>query len=121
MSELLFSKKHIWVNSEEEKVKVGITDYAQDKLGNILFINLPDCEEDVVIGNTFGDIESVKTVSDLISPVDGKVISVNEDLVDEPDIINDTPYKAWLIEVEASKKSDELMTESEYKEYLEKL
>lgn len=121
MKEIKFSKKHIWVCKDGEKVKVGISNYAQDKLGNVLFLNLPDCGEIVQIGKAFGDIESVKTVSDLISPVNGRVISVNEELVEEPDSINENPYEAWFIEVLIDEENNDLMTEAEYKEYVEKL
>ena len=121
MSELKFSKKHIWVSTESDRVKLGVTDYAQEQLGNILFLNLPDCDEKIHIGAAFGDIESVKTVSDLISPVDGTVISVNEKLMDEPDEISDNPYESWFVEIEVSNISEELMTESEYKDYLQTL
>lgn len=121
MGAILFSKEHIWIKEEENTAKLGISDYAQEKLGNILFLNLPDSDDKLLIGNTFGDIESIKTVSDLISPIDAKVISVNEDLVDEPNVINSKPYESWFMEVEVLSKSDDLMTESEYKEYIKTL
>lgn len=121
MSGLQFSKKHLWIAIDGNMAKIGISDYAQDKLGNILFLNLPDSGEELIIGSAFGDIESVKTVSDLISPVNGKVVSVNEELIDEPDLINDEPYKSWLVEVEINALSEELMSEEKYKDYIETL
>jgi glycine cleavage system H protein len=121
MSEMRYSKKHLWVKTEDNKATIGITDYAQEKLGNILFLNLPDCDEEISIGEAFGDIESVKTVSDLISPVSGVVIAVNEDLMNEPDEINENPYDSWFIEVEVSAEHTELMSDNQYKEYLETL
>ena len=121
MGELLFSPKHIWVKIGGNIVIMGISDYAQKKLGNILFLNLPDCDEEITMGNVFGDIESVKIVSDLISPVSGKVTSINEDLLGEPDLINDKPYESWFIKVKVENISEELMSEEEYKEYIKTL
>jgi glycine cleavage system H protein len=118
MSEKKYSKKHLWVEIEENIATIGITDYAQEKLGNVLFINLPEYEDKIFIGTALGDIESTKTVSDLISPVSGTVTDVNEELIDEPDVINDTPYESWLIRVEVSAEDTELMSEAEYEEYI---
>lgn len=114
MDDRLFSKKHVWVVRNAHTVTLGITDFAQEKLGNIMFLNLPDVGEKLKIGQRFGDIESVKTVSDLISPVEGEVIKINEELVDEPDIINDEPYASWFVEVKVISFSDELMDEETY-------
>lgn len=121
MSELMYSKKHLWIDKNGEYVTIGITDYAQNKLGNILFLNLPDCNEELSVGVEFGDIESVKTVSELISPVSGIVIDVNEELMDEPDRINETPYDAWLVKVHKSMEDKELMSKVQYKEYIKTL
>lgn len=114
MDDRLFSKKHIWVLKNADTVTMGITDFAQEKLGNIMFLNLPDVGERLKTGQHFGDIESIKTVSDLISPVDGEVVKINEELVDEPDIINEEPYTSWLVEVKVTSLSDELMDEETY-------
>ena len=121
MNKLLFSKNHIWVLLNGDSAKVGITDYAQQKLGDILFLNLPDVEDTLKVGETFGDVESVKLVSDLISPMNGYVVSINEDLVDEPELINNEPYSAWFAEIKEFELSKELMTEEEYKEFVESL
>jgi len=110
----LFSDKHIWILMQGETATIGITDYAQEKLGNIMFINLPEAGEDIERGQSFGDIESIKTVSDLLSPVDGEVIKVNEEVMDEPDLINEKPYDSWFIEVKVRNVSENLMDEETY-------
>lgn len=118
MSELLYSKKHIWIKGGgTTDVLLGITDYAQEKLGTILFLALPDIGEKLNIGERFGDIESVKTVTDLISPVDGVVVEVNEKLLDEPEEINENPHQSWLIKVEVENKQNDLMDWEDYDAY----
>lgn len=121
MDDRLYSKKHIWVSQTAEIVTLGITDFAQDKLGTVMFLNLPDVGEHLKIGKRFGDIESIKTVSDLISPVEGEVVKINEGLVDEPDMINDRPYTSWFVEVKVVALSDELMNEEAYLSQKEEL
>jgi glycine cleavage system H protein len=116
-----FSKEHLWILQEGNKAKIGISDYAQEKLGNILFLNLPDEEDELIVGSVFGDIESVKTVSDLIAPLSGRVVAVNEDLIDEPDAINEEPYESWFVEVELADLPEDLMTENDYKEFVNNL
>lgn len=118
---LLYSKDHIWVEQDGEMFRLGISDYAQDSLGVILFLNLPDEGDKLRIGECFGDIESVKTVSDLISPVTGKVVRVNEPLLDEPSEINERPYECWFLEVEADGQAEDLMDEDAYQQYRESL
>ena len=113
---LLFSKDHIWIRIDEDKAKLGMTDHAQSKLKSILFINLPDEGENVKIGERMGDVESIKTVSDLISPITGIVTSVNESIMDEPYLVNEEPYESWLIEIKVDKLSDNLMDEAQYLE-----
>lgn len=117
----LFSAKHIWIKQEGETARVGISAYAQEKLGDIMFVNLPDTDEKVRIGQKFGDVESIKTVSDLISPADGTVTAVNEDVIDEPDRLNEDPYKNWLVELRVDKVEGELLTEEEYESRKEEL
>ena len=114
MAERLFSKDHIWILADEGTATIGITDYAQEKLGSIMFLNLPEVGDGISTGERFGDVESIKTVSDLISPVDGEVLKVNEDLVDEPDAINEDPYENWFIEVKVASLSRDLMDEETY-------
>ncbi len=98
--ELLYVKSHEWVKfSDEATAKIGITDFAQNALGDLVFVNLPEVGDTVEIGVSFGDVESVKAVSDIFSPVTGKVIAVNGELLDSPEAINANPYEAWFIEV----------------------
>lgn len=118
MSKRLFSKDHLWVFQTDNTVKIGISDYAQKKLKSVLFLTLPETGEQVVFGKRFGDIESVKTVSDLISPITGVVTQINEDLLDDPSAINENPYDSWLIKVEGDIIADALMDEETYKSYV---
>ena len=117
----LFSKDHVWVLQTGDTAKLGVSDYAQEKLGSVVFLNLPNVGENLSIGQRFGDIESIKTVSDLISPLDGKVTAVNDELADELDAVNEAPYESWFIKVEIKAMSDELMDEDAYREYMDKL
>lgn len=97
---LLYSKSHEWVAfTGENTAKIGLTDFAQKALGGIVFINLPEKGEVLAADSVFGDIESVKAVSDLISPLNGTVTAINEELLDKPGKINDAPYEAWLVEL----------------------
>ena len=86
---LYYSKNHLWLKTDRNTAEIGLTDYAAEKLRNIVFVNLPDVGEHLSEGEKFGDVESVKTVSDLISPVDGEVTEVNETLLDEPEVISE--------------------------------
>lgn len=123
----LFSKEHVWVltqgniattaaatTTENTAVKLGITDYAQKKLKSVMFLNLPDIGDELKIGEKFGDIESIKTVSDLISPVAGKVTAINEELMDDPSVINTSPYESWFIEIATTQLADDIMNEDAY-------
>lgn len=114
MSKRLFSNKHVWFFQDGEIATIGITEYAQEKLGSIMFLNLPEVGEKIEAGQRFGDIESIKTVSDLFSPVDGEVLKINEELVDEPEAINEDPYESWFIEVKVTTIPDDLMDEETY-------
>ncbi len=114
----LFSKDHLWVYQTDNTAKIGITDYAQKKLKAILFVNLPDVGDRVTSGVRLGDIESIKTVSDLISPVTGTVVHINEDLIDDPSVVNEDPYESWFIEVEVESLPDDLMDEEAYKKHV---
>ena len=121
MSNLLYSKDHEWVLSlEGNRVRIGISDYAQNSLGDIVFVENPEEGDDVTAGETMGSIESVKAVSDLISPVSGSVVLVNEALEDSPESINEKPYEAWLIEVELSNPDElnSLLKEDEYQAFI---
>lgn len=99
---LKYAKDHTWLRCEDEKAFIGITDYAQQSLGNIVFIELPEAGDEIEAEGKFGEVESVKATSELLMPVSGKVVEVNEDVLDNPDIINKSPYDTWLIAVEMS-------------------
>jgi glycine cleavage system H protein len=115
-----YSKSHEWVKEKDGGVLIGITDYAQDALGDIVFANLPEIGDTVAKGVPFGDVESVKAVSDIYSPVSGKVVAVNEEIIDSPEKMNSAPYDAWLIEVGEVSDKEALMSAAEYKEFCEK-
>lgn len=120
--DLKYSKEHEWVRQEGNKVYIGITDFAQSELGDIVFVELPEEGDEVEANESFGSVESVKTVSELYSPVSGTVVEVNEDLEDNPEYVNDSPYEdAWMIVVEISDESelDDLLTADEYKAFVE--
>ncbi|NWF97786.1 MAG: glycine cleavage system protein GcvH [Nitrospirae bacterium] len=120
--DLKYHKEHTWVKVSGRKVTIGITDYAQDALGDIVYIDLPEIDTDVEANTEIGEIESTKATSSLISPVSGKVIEVNEELSDTPEIINEDPYgKAWIAVIEINDESelDDLMDASEYTKYIE--
>lgn len=119
--ELRYSEEHEWVKVEGEKVRVGITHFAQSELGDIVFVELPEVGDEVTANEPFGSVESVKTVSELYAPISGKVVEVNEDLSDSPEYVNESPYeKAWMIVVEPSNSGDvdNLMTAEQYEEMI---
>lgn len=115
---LSYSKTHEWVTEESGKTRVGLTDYAQDSLGELVFVNLPEVGDDITVGESFGDVESVKAVSDIYSPVSGKVAAINEQLLDAPEMINAEPYSAWLIEVEDVSEREELLDAAAYETFV---
>ncbi|MBO4358957.1 MAG: glycine cleavage system protein GcvH [Erysipelotrichaceae bacterium] len=112
--ELKYAKTHEWLKEEGDVCVVGLTDYAQDSLGDIVFVNLPAVDDEVKAGESFGDVESVKAVSDVFSPVTGKVVEINEEVVDNPALVNEDPYGAWLIKVAEVSEKDELIGSEEY-------
>ena len=116
---LKYTKSHEWVKENGDgTVTVGLTDYAQQELGDLVFVNLPLAGDGVTAGEAFGDVESVKAVSDVLSPVSGEVAEINEELLDAPQMINETPYDAWLIKVENVSDSEELLSAVEYEAFL---
>lgn len=117
--ELKYAKSHEWVKEEEEAVVIGLTDYAQSALGDLVFVNLPEPGDDVTAGEAFGDVESVKGVSDVYSPVSGVVSEINEELLDAPEMINDAPYDAWFIKVKEVSEAEELLSADEYAAFVE--
>lgn len=116
-AEMKYSKDHEWMKEEDGVVVVGISDFAQDALGDVVFVNLPGEGDDVTAGEAFGDVESVKAVSDLVSPVSGTVCAVNEELLDEPEQLNKAPYDAWLIKVENVSDTEELLDAAAYEAF----
>ena len=115
--ELKYSDDHEWVKFEDGVAVIGISDFAQDSLGDIVFINLPQEGDEVTAGEVFGDIESVKAVSDMSSPVSGTIVAVNEALGDAPETLNSDPYGAWIIKVETSGDQVDLMDADAYEEF----
>ena len=120
---LRYTKEHEWVDVEGDTATVGITDHAQDQLGDIVYLELPDEGDDVERGKAFGVVESVKAVSDIYAPVSGTVAKINEDLVESPETLNTQPYgdDGWLLKIEISDvdELDDLMTADEYKAFVE--
>ena len=116
-AEMKYSKDHEWMKEEDGVVVIGISDFAQDALGDVVFVNLPGEGDEVTAGEAFGDVESVKAVSDLVSPVSGTVCAVNEDLLDEPEQLNKAPYDAWLIKVENVSDTEELLDAAAYETF----
>ena len=116
-AEMKYSKDHEWMKEEDGVVVIGISDFAQDALGDVVFVNLPGEGDKVTAGEAFGDVESVKAVSDLVSPVSGTVCAVNEDLLDEPEQLNKAPYDAWLIKVENVSGTEELLDAVAYEAF----
>ena len=116
-AEMKYSKDHEWMKEEDGVVVIGISDFAQDALGDVVFVNLPGEGDEVTAGEAFGDVESVKAVSDLVSPVTGTVCAVNEDLLDEPEKLNSDPYGAWLIKVENVSDTEELLDAAAYEAF----
>jgi len=120
--DLKYHKEHTWVKASGKKATIGITDYAQDALGDIVYIDLPDEDAAVEANSEIGEIESTKATSSIISPVSGRVIEVNEELSESPEIINEEPYgKGWIavLEIEDKSELDDLMDASEYEKYVE--
>lgn len=120
--EYKYSKEHEWVKVEGDLVRIGITDFAQDELGDIVFVELPEVGDEVTADEPFGSVESVKTVSELYAPVSGEIVEVNEELEDSPELVNESPHeKAWMIVVKPSDLSEleNLMTAEEYQAMVE--
>ncbi|MEW6053243.1 MAG: glycine cleavage system protein GcvH [Nitrospirota bacterium] len=120
--DLKYHKEHTWLKVTGKKATMGITDYAQDSLGDIVYIDLPEVDSDVEANSEIGEIESTKATSSLIAPVTGRIVEVNEDLSESPEIINEDPYgKGWIaiIELDDTSELEDLMDSSEYLKYVE--
>ncbi|HSM56758.1 MAG TPA: glycine cleavage system protein GcvH [Candidatus Sulfomarinibacteraceae bacterium] len=121
-NDLLYTNDDEWLRVEGDEATVGITDYAQDSLSDIVYLELPDSGETLQEGDSFGVVESVKAAADLYMPVSGEILEVNEDLMDEPEAVNEDPYgKAWMIRIRLRDKSelDDLMDADAYRAYVE--
>ncbi|MEW4411989.1 glycine cleavage system protein GcvH [Clostridium sp. AN503] len=116
--ELKYTRSHEWVKEEEDgTVLIGLTDYAQNELGDLVFVNLPEEGDELTAGEAFGDVESVKAVSDVYSPVTGEVAEINENLLDVPESINTDPYGAWFIRAANVTDTEELMDAAAYEAF----
>ena len=120
LSELKYSESHEWVRVEGDVAYIGVSDYAQKEMGDITYVDMPEEGDDVLAGEEFGALESVKAASDLFSPVSGVVVAVNGELADEPEKVNEDAYAAWIIKVEMSIPSqvDALMDAAAYKSFI---
>lgn len=118
--ELLYSKSHEWIDMHEDGTAyIGLTDYAQKALGDIVFVNLPEEGDEVTCGESFADVESVKAVSDVYSPLSGVTAEINEEILDAPEEINNDPYGAWFIKVRDITEKGELISLEEYEDFVE--
>jgi len=119
---LFYSNDHEWIKVEGSKAYIGITDYAQHALGEIVYIELPEVDDEFNAGDVFSVVESVKAASDSYLPVSGKVLEINEALADSPQLVNEDPYDSWLVLVELSNEDElkELMNEQEYQAFCSK-
>ena len=113
-AELKYSRDHEWLRMEDGIAVIGISDFAQSELGDVVFVNLPEVGDETTAGEAFGDVESVKAVSDLICPVTGTVCEVNEELLDAPEKLNEDPYLNWIIKVENVTDTEELLDAEQY-------
>jgi glycine cleavage system H protein len=117
--DLQYTKSHEWVRAEEGTVTIGITDHAQEELGDVVFVELPDVGDTIGAGDSFGTVESVKAVSDLYTPVGGEVVEVNSSLEDAPEKINEDPYgEGWIVKLSTSEEAD-LLSPEEYEKVVE--
>ncbi|WP_304509892.1 glycine cleavage system protein GcvH [Anaerotignum sp.] len=121
LNDLFYSKFHEWIKFDGESAVVGLTDYAQSALGDIVFVNLPEIGDEVGVDGSFADVESVKAVSDIYTPVGGTVSAINEALLDAPEKINQDAYDAWLVKFENITERGELLRADEYKAYIESI
>ena len=117
--ELLYSKSHEWVKEEGEEMVIGLTDYAQSELGDLVFVNLPEEGDELTVGEAYAEVESVKADSDVYAPVAGTVSEINEELLDAPEKINEAPYEAWLVRVKDVTEKEALLSAEEYQAFVE--
>ncbi len=119
--DLKYTKTHEWVKVEGNKAKIGITYHAQEQLHDIVYVELPNVGDEIAKGDNMGVVESVKAASDIYAPISGKVVAVNDEVVNSPELLNQDPYKNWLVEMEITNPGelDELLTAEEYKKVVE--
>ena len=113
-TDLKYAKSHEWVKYEDNIAVIGISDFAQNSLGEVVYVGLPTVGSQVTAGESFGDVESVKAVSDLICPVSGVICAVNDELDNSPELLNEDPYSAWIIKVENVTAEEELLDAAAY-------
>lgn len=119
LEDRVYTKSHEWVQEVgDNTVIIGLTDYAQDALGELVFVNLPEAGDETTAGESFADVESVKAVSDVYCPVSGEVNEINEELLDAPEMINEHPYEAWLVKIENVTEKETFLTAKEYEEFV---
>lgn len=124
LDDLYYSKEHIWVKIEGDVATIGITDYGQHQLGDIVFIDLPENGREVESGEVIASVESIKAISEIYAPLTGKIISINEDLANDPSVINSDPYgDGWICDIQMKDPSEveDLMTAEDYRAYLQEL
>lgn len=123
LKDLYYTKDHEWLKVEGDEAYIGLSDYAQDSLGDIVYVELPEVDDEFNKEDAFSAVESVKAASDVYMPVDGRIVEVNEALLDEPNLLNEDPYKNWIVKIVMNDKSqlEELMTGDEYEKYLEEV
>ncbi|MTI69405.1 MAG: glycine cleavage system protein GcvH [Firmicutes bacterium] len=119
--ELNYHKEHTWVKKEGNEALIGITKYAVEQLGEILFVEMPDEDDDIEKGEEFGVVESSKVASDLIAPISGELVEINEDVEDDPDLLSESPYDSWIIKVkiEDEEEFESLLDSKDYKAQLD--
>ena len=119
LDSLKYYKEHEWVKISSEEASIGISDYAQNALGDIVYVELPEVGTIIQKGETFGVVESIKAVNDLYSPLNIEILEINNNIIDEPELINTRPYESWMIKVKVlnSEQLDELMNANEYDEF----
>ncbi|HHT07168.1 MAG: glycine cleavage system protein GcvH [Clostridiales bacterium] len=117
---LKYAATHEWLQVDGDKVTIGITDFAQKELGDLVFINLPNVDDEVAVDEAFADVESVKAVSDIISPINGVIYEVNEALMDAPELINEDAYAAWIVKVKDVTGLENLLDADQYADLISK-
>ncbi|AZR72905.1 glycine cleavage system protein H [Anoxybacter fermentans] len=119
LKDLKYTKEHEWIRVEGEIGYIGITDYAQEQLGDVVFVELPEVGEEFVEGDSFAVVDSVKATSDIYMPIDGEILEVNEELLDSPELLNEDPYENWIVKIRISDPDqiNNLLNAEEYEEF----